>query len=78
MFGPRPLLDLHANVPMLVINGADDVHVPRHDTLVFVGRGDTEVHLLPDAGHRADTKPPHIQQLMFEWIDRHQLPTDRG
>ena len=30
---------------MLVINGANDVHVPRHDTLVFQGRRDTVVDL---------------------------------
>ncbi|MER7930096.1 alpha/beta hydrolase family protein [Streptomyces sp. NPDC096057] len=74
-FGLRPLLDLDANVPMLVINGADDVHVPQDDTLVFTGRRDTEVHLLPDTGHCAVSKMPHVLQLMFEWIDRHQIPT---
>lgn len=34
-FSLRPLLDRDANAPMLVINGADDVHVPQRDTLVF-------------------------------------------
>ncbi|WP_405728947.1 alpha/beta hydrolase [Streptomyces sp. NBC_00028] len=74
-FRLRPLLDLDANVPMLVINGADDVHVPQHDTLVFMGRRDTEVHLLPDTGHCAVSKMPEVLQLMFEWIDRQQLQT---
>ena len=44
---------------MLVINGADDVHVPQHDTLVFQGRRDTFVDLIPDAGHCAPTKLPY-------------------
>ncbi|NUP42129.1 MAG: alpha/beta hydrolase [Streptomyces sp.] len=77
-FGLRPLLDRDANVPMLVINGADDIHVPQHDTLVFAGRRDTEVHLLPDTGHCAVSKMPEVLQLMFEWIDRHQMPTVRS
>ncbi|WP_329343613.1 alpha/beta hydrolase [Streptomyces sp. NBC_00663] len=71
-FDLRPLLNLDRNVPMLVINGAGDVHVPQQDTLVFVGRRDTEVHLLSDTGHCAASKMPQVLELMFEWIDRHQ------
>ncbi len=37
---------------MLVINGADDVHVLQ-DTLLFDGRPETEVHVIPDAGYCA-------------------------
>jgi len=69
-FNLRALLDRDVNVPMLVINGADDVHVPQHDTLVFRGRRDTDVHLLPDTGHCAVSKMPQVLQLLFEWIDR--------
>lgn len=58
------------NAPMLVINGADDVHVPQHDTLVFRGRRDTDVHLLPDTGHCAVSKMPQVLQMLFEWMDR--------
>lgn len=74
-FDLRPLIDLDANVPMLVINGADDVHVPQEDTLVFGGRRDTEVHLLPDTGHCAVSRLPQVLQLMFEWIERDRLST---
>jgi esterase FrsA len=41
------LQDRDANAPMLVINDANDVHVPQQDTLAFSGRRATEVHLVP-------------------------------
>jgi len=69
-FDLRPLLDRADNAPMLVINGADDVYVPRHDTLVFEGRRDTEVHLVPGAGHCAVSKLPEVIRVMFEWLAR--------
>jgi esterase FrsA len=64
----RPLLDQDINAPMLVVNGADDVHVPQHDTLVFEGRRDTRVELLPDTGHCATTKLGEVVPLMATWI----------
>jgi esterase FrsA len=69
-FSLRNLLDDDANAPMLVINGADDVHVPQHDTLVFQGRRDTEVHLIAGTGHCATTKLPEVLPLMFGWFER--------
>lgn len=69
-FSLRPLLDQDTNAPMLVVNGADDVHVPQHDTLVFQGRRDTEVRLLPDTGHCATTKMPEAIGLIFSWLQR--------
>ncbi|MFJ6657123.1 alpha/beta hydrolase [Streptomyces sp. NPDC091377] len=69
-FDLRPLLDQDINAPMLVINGADDVHVPQHDTLVFEGRRDTRVHLLPDTGHCAVTKMPEVMALTCDWLQR--------
>ena len=69
-FSLRPLLDQDANAPMLVLNGTDDVHVPQHDTLVFRGRRDTEVHLIPDTGHCATSKLPEAVGLMFSWLQR--------
>ncbi len=69
-FSLRPLLDQDINVPMLIVNGADDVHVPQHDTLVFEGRRHTEVHLIPDTGHCATTKLPEVIPLMFDWLRR--------
>ena len=67
-FSLRRLLDGSTNAPMLVVNGADDVHVPRHDALVFEGRAATEVRLIPDAGHCATTKLPEVLTLVVEWI----------
>lgn len=69
-FSLRPLLDQDLNAPMLVINGADDVHIPQQDTLVFQGRRDTEVHLLPDTGHCAVTKLPEAMMIMMGWLNR--------
>lgn len=43
---------------MLVINGADDVHVPQHDTLVFEGRRDTVVELIPGRTALRDNQTP--------------------
>ena len=48
---PARLLDQDTNAPMLVINGAEDVHVPQQDTLVFDGRRDCTA--AAHAGHRA-------------------------
>lgn len=67
-FSLRPLLDQDLNAPMLVINGADDVHIPQQDTLVFQGRRDTDVHLLPDTGHCAVTKLPEAMMIMMGWL----------
>jgi esterase FrsA len=64
----RPLLDQDINAPMLVVNGADDVHIPQHDTLVFEGRRDTRVELLPDAGHCATSKLGAVVPAIATWI----------
>ena len=69
-FSLRPLLDQATNTSMLVVNGADDVHVPQHDTVVFEGRRDTEVHLIPNTGHCATSKLPEAIGLMFSWLKR--------
>ncbi|MEV6425753.1 alpha/beta hydrolase [Streptomyces sp. NPDC051662] len=69
-FSLRPLLDQDGQAPMLVINGADDVHVPQDDTLVFEGRRATEVHLLPGTGHCAVTKLPEVLGIISEWLPR--------
>lgn len=66
----RPLLDQDLNAPMLIVNGADDVHVPQHDTLVFQGRRDTEVHLIPDTGHCATSKFPEALATIAGWLPR--------
>jgi esterase FrsA len=67
-FNRSALLDQDTNCPMLVINGADDVHVPQQDTLVFEGRRDTEVHLIPGAGHCTKSKLPETIPLMTTWL----------
>lgn len=69
-FSLRPLLDQDRNAPMLVINGADDVHVARDDTLVFDGCRHTEVHLLPNAGHCAPTELATVFGLITGWLGR--------
>lgn len=69
-FSLRPLLDRDTNAPMLVINGADDVHVPQQDTLVFQGRRDTEVHLIPGTGHCAVSKWGEVIPMISEWLRR--------
>ncbi|MFE3068483.1 alpha/beta fold hydrolase [Streptomyces sp. NPDC059247] len=69
-FSLRPLLDLDGQTPMLVVNGADDVHVPQADTLVFEGRRDTEVHLLPGTGHCAVSELPEVLRIVSEWLRR--------
>jgi len=69
-FSLRPLLDQGGNAPMLVINGADDVHVPQHDTLVFQGRRDTAVELIPGTGHCAVTKLPEVFSTVLGWLGR--------
>jgi len=67
-FNRSALLAQDANAPMLVIDGADDVHVPQQDTLVFRGRRDTEVHLVPGTGHVAASKLPEVIPLMITWL----------
>ncbi|KAI8870856.1 alpha/beta-hydrolase [Ramicandelaber brevisporus] len=69
-FNLRHLLDRNDNAPMLVINGADDVHVPQHDTLVFRGRRNTEVRLISGTGHCATSKMPEVVQHIVEWLNR--------
>ena len=65
----RPLLDQDVNAPMLVINGADDIHVPHHDTLVFEGRRDTRVDLLAHTGHCAMSRLGEVMPVIAKWID---------
>jgi esterase FrsA len=71
----RPLLDQDHNSPMLIINGADDVHVPQRDTLVFAGRRDTQVELVADTGHCAVTRLDQLLPKMVSWLDRGLTPT---
>jgi esterase FrsA len=73
-FSLRPLLDQGLNSPMLVINGADDVHVPAHDTLVFQDRRDTVVELIPDTGHCASSQLPQTMATITGWLE-HTLAT---
>lgn len=65
----RPLLDLDTNSPMIVVNGADDIHVPQADTLVFQDRRDTRVELLPDTGHCAISQLGDVIPLMISWLN---------
>jgi esterase FrsA len=65
----RPLLDQDTNSPMIVVNGADDIHVPQEDTLAFQDRRDTRVELLPDTGHCAVSKLGDVIPLMIAWLN---------
>jgi esterase FrsA len=65
----RGLLDQDTNSPMIVVNGADDIHVPQQDTLVFRGRRDTRVELLPDTGHCAVSMLGDVIPLMIDWLN---------
>ena len=67
----RPLLDRSHNAPMYIINGADDVHIPQHDTLVFQGRSDTHVELIPETGHCAVSKLAEFAPAMIAWMSQH-------
>lgn len=66
----RDLFARETNSPMLVINGADDYFVPQSDTLVFAGRTNTEVQLLPDTGHCAMSKAPEVVPAIAGWLVR--------
>ena len=70
IFSRRALLDRNDNSPMIVINGADDVFVPQADTLVFKGRRNTEVHLIPGTGHCASGKLPEALDLICNWLTK--------
>jgi esterase FrsA len=73
VFSRRSLLDRHANSPMIVINGAEDVFVPQVDTLVFEGRNQTEVHLIPGTGHCASSKLSEALDLICNWLPRQPI-----
>jgi esterase FrsA len=64
----RDLLAQQHNSAMLVINGADDYFIPQSDTLVFEGRRDTEVHLIPGTGHCAMSKAPEVVPMIIAWL----------
>jgi len=67
-FSLRPLLDQDRNSPMLVINGADDVHMPQDDTLVFAGRRNTTVKLIEGTGHCAVSKLDEVVPVLVGWL----------
>jgi len=69
-FSRRTLLDRNDNSPMIVINGADDVFVPRADTLVFEGRKNTEVHLIAGTGHCASSKLSEALDMVCNWVPK--------
>ena len=62
------LLDQDINAPMLAINGADDVHVPQQDTLVFDGRRNCTARLIPNTGHCCSPKRREAVATIIEWL----------
>jgi esterase FrsA len=76
-FSRRSLLDQTDNVPMLIMNGANDYFVPLSDTLVFAGRARTDVHVLGDSGHCAllsgnggKSRLPDVIDLISDWLPK--------
>lgn len=67
----RDLLARKQNAPLLVINGADDYFVPQQDTLLFEGRENAEVHLIPGTGHCAFSKLPEVMSVVMRWLPAH-------
>jgi esterase FrsA len=70
------LLAQQTNSPMLVVNGADDYFVTQSDTLVFEGRPNTEVHLLPGTGHCAMSKAQEVVPMIIGWLKTQFANTD--
>jgi esterase FrsA len=66
----RELLEQRRGSPMLVINGADDYFVTQSDTLVFEGRPDTEVRLIPGTGHVAMSKAAEVVPVVIGWLQK--------
>ncbi len=64
----RDLLDQDSNAPMLAINGANDVHVPQQDTLVFDGRRDCTARLVPNTGHCCSPKRQEAVAIIIDWL----------
>jgi esterase FrsA len=62
------LLEQDTNAPMLAINGADDVHVPQHDTLIFDGRRSSTAELIPNTGHCAAPKRLEAVATIIDWL----------
>jgi esterase FrsA len=64
----RDLLEQDINAPMLAVNGADDVHVPQQDTLVFDGRRNSTAQLIPNTGHCASPKRKQAIAIIIGWL----------
>ena len=64
----RDLFGQGVNAPMLAINGADDVHVPQQDTLVFDGRRDCTARLIPGTGHCCAPERRKAIAIIIEWL----------
>jgi esterase FrsA len=55
-------------VPLLVVNGDNDQHVPLADTTVFRSRPNTTVRLEPGAGHVAAEALGELIPWMLRWL----------
>jgi len=51
--------------------------IPQSDTIVFTGRGDTEVHLIAETRHVARSKLDTVMPMMIGWL-RRQLTGQTG
>lgn len=68
-FDLQSLLDRDDNVPMLIINGDNDVHIELSDSTVFEGRRDTTVKLFAGSPHCAMDRPQEVLTNIADWID---------
>ena len=55
-------------VPVLAIDGANDMIVPQHDVLLFARRRGSTTHLIPDAGHCAAGRRPEANEVITQWL----------
>jgi esterase FrsA len=60
--------------PLLVINGADDVYVPRGDIVGLAGRPETTVWVIKDAGHCALERSSQVNLALWGWLAARLAP----
>jgi esterase FrsA len=67
-FAMGDLFAKQSNCPMFVINGDKDAYIPLSDTTIFEGRPNTEVQLVPGAGHCAFDQLDKVLDATNKWI----------
>jgi esterase FrsA len=67
-FAMDDLFAKQTNCPMFVINGDKDAYIPLSDTKIFEGRPNTEVQIVPGAGHCAFDKLDLVIDATTRWL----------